>query len=505
MKIKTAALIFLISIMVIGGGYFLARSELFSSNEAKPEIPMAFADPLDIYRTNLIASQQKILDSFHNATRYDIELRIDESMTSFYGNQKVDYTNNEDSPLDKLLFSLIPNTGGDYLHVENIQVNDSHITGSLAYSNSALEIDLEVPLQPGESIQVSMDFSGTVPEKMGGNYGLYIYQHEILALDSFFPIIPVYEEGNWKVQVPPQNADLIYSDAAFFKVRVDAPKELVLVASGSEIEKQIIKDRQIIIFAGGPQRDFYLAGSTRFQEISKKNGEVKISSYYPKEFRRSGELVLETTAKALRVFSERYGQFPYTEYDLVSTPMQAGGMEYSGAAAMALGSYSAGNAASGTYNSDFLEFATVHEAAHQWFFNQVMSNQIDEPWLDEGLAQYLTYVYYLDAYGIKAADQIRALFEGYWSRAENQLIPIGKPAGDYDSVEYAAIIYGRAPLFILELEKRMGEEDFSRFLADYVSEYRWRTVNSQQFQTLAQETCGCELTALFDEWGANDQ
>ena len=176
------------------------------------------------------------------------------------------------------------------------------------------------------------------------------------------------------------------------------------------------------------------------------------------------------------------GRIPYTEYDLVSTPMQAGGMEYSGAAAMALGLYGAGNTASGSPNSDFLEFATAHEAAHQWFFNQVMNDQIKEPWLDEGLAQYLTYVYYLDTYGTKAADQIRAIFEGYWSRAGNQPIPIGMPADDYDEVEYAAIIYGRAPLFILELEKRMGEEVFSRFLADYVNEYRWKTVNTQQFR-----------------------
>jgi aminopeptidase N len=374
-------------------------------------------NPLD--RTNLIASQQKTLDTFQTATRYDIELSIDESLTSFTGYQKVFYTNNEIAPLDKLFFNLVPNTSGDYLQVKNIQIDDSQIKGSLTYLNSALEINLEDPIQPGESIQVSMDFSGKVPEQMGGNYGLYIYQHEILALDSFFPIIPVYEEGSWKVQDPPHNADLIYTDAAFFKVRVEAPKRLVLVSSGSEIDKQIIKDRQIITFAGGPQRDFYLAASPRFKETSRIDGEWKISSFYPEEFRPSGEMVLETTVKAMRVFSERYGPFPYTEYDLVSTPMQAGGMEYSGVAAMAFGLYGAGNTASGSPNSDFLEFATAHEAAHQWFFNQVMNNQIKEPWLDEGLAQYLTYVYYLDTYGTKAADQIRSIFEGYWSRAGN--------------------------------------------------------------------------------------
>ena len=102
----------------------------------------------------------------------------------------------------------------------------------MAFENSALEIDLAKPLQPGESINISMDFSETVPEQMGGNYGLYIFQDDILALDSFFPIIPVYDEKGWNVQDPPRNADLIYTDVAFFEVQVDAPKDLVLVSSG---------------------------------------------------------------------------------------------------------------------------------------------------------------------------------------------------------------------------------------------------------------------------------
>ena len=47
-------------------------------------------------------------------------------------------------------------------------------------------------------------------------------------------------------------------------------------------------------------------------------------------------------------------------------------------------------------NLTFLESVAAHEIAHQWFFNQVMSDQIEEPWLDESLVQYATYLYYVD-------------------------------------------------------------------------------------------------------------
>ena len=240
---------------------------------------------------------------------------------------------------------------------------------------------------------------------------------------------------------------------------------------GSEVENQITDDRRVTRFAGGPQRDFYLAASPGFQSMSNQTAEVRTTSFYAKDLSNSGKRVLQTAEKALRIFSERYGPYPYSELDIVGTPMLAGGMEYSGAAAIGINLYELGKNSGGISNSDLLESATAHEVAHQWFFNQIMNDPIEEPWLDESLAQYLTYIYYLDTYGSEAGDRIKASWEWRWSTTGNASIPIGKPANDYSPEEYAAIIYGRAPFFILELEKRMGEEDFSRFLADYVSEY----------------------------------
>ena len=109
-----------------------------------------------------------------------------------------------------------------------------------------------------------MRFNEVVPSVMGGNYGLFVYTDEILALDAFFPIIPVYNDEGWNVEEPPQNADLIFTDVAFFSVTVDAPKEFVLAAGGKETERVEKAGRQVVTFEGGPQREFYLASSPRF-------------------------------------------------------------------------------------------------------------------------------------------------------------------------------------------------------------------------------------------------
>ena len=89
---------------------------------------------------------------------------------------------------------------------------------------------------------------------------------------------------------------------------------------------------------------------------------------------------------------------------------------------------------------------------------------------------------------VNAADQIRMHLKGIGLELKTSQFRSAKPANDYDPNQYAAIIYGRAPLFILELEKKMGADVFSRFLADYVKKYQWKTADTRQFKSLAQET-----------------
>lgn len=457
-------------------------------------------DPFDIYRKSLIEDFQNDLDDLVYAPQYTLDIQIEDQINKVKGFMEVTYTNQTRSELQEIYFRLIPNSGGNYLAIQDIHVDGVVAEGEFLQQNTLLRIALNAPLLAGENITISMNFSLQVPTEMGGNYGLFIYQEEILALDAFFPIIPAIQKNTWQADELTSNADAIFTDAAFFSVRVSAPKDLILVTSGVEIESHQENDHQVRTFVGGPQRDFYIAASSRFSVASMQVGGTIINSYFPEEYRSIGEKILLNTTQALIFFSERYGHYPYTELDLVSTPMRAGGMEYSGVAALALHLYQSDELISGEPGMVFMESATAHEIAHQWFFNQVMNDPQKEPWLDEGLAQYLTYIYYLDSYGQNAANLFVDSWYGRWRRVDEEQIPIGKPAGDYNDVEYSAIIYGRAPLFMLELEGKMGLENFQKFLREYVDRYRWKIVDAEIFKNLAEEICVCDLTELFNDW-----
>jgi biotin/methionine sulfoxide reductase len=104
----------------------------------------------------------------------------------------------------------------------------------------------------------------------------------------------------------------------------------------------------------------------------------------------------------------------------------------------------------------------VHEVGHQWFYNLVGNDQIDEPWLDESFAQYGAVYYYTNVYGQSAKWNVHAAWESQWDGIGRPDMPVGLPAGAYDRAQYTGVVYGRGPLFIDALAERMGvAEEFT--------------------------------------------
>jgi aminopeptidase N len=147
-----------------------------------------------------------------------------------------------------------------------------------------------------------------------------------------------------------------------------------------------------------------------------------------------------------------------------------------------------------------MESTVAHEVAHQWFYNLVGDDQLDEPWLDESLAQFATLQYYTDEYGAQGAQGFRASLEGRWKSIDDAKIPIGLPVAKYSGQEYSAIVYGRGALFFAALKEKMGASVFDEFMNDYTAQLSWGIATPQFMQTLAEKHCGCDLNPLFKEW-----
>jgi hypothetical protein len=457
-------------------------------------------DDRAIFREGLIDAEQAVLDDLPGATVYHIDLQIPDDFLTLQGREQVRYTNQEDEPLNEVYFRLFPNAAGGEATVSAVKVDNQDVESVYEFENSAIRVPLPAALQPGEQAVIQMDFAVTVPREMGGNYGLFGYFDDVLVLDEFYPVIPVYDDEGWNVEVPPPNADTSYFDASFYVVRVTAPAELTVVASGIEIGRENEGDNQVLTFAAGPARDFYVAASDRYTVVSKTVGETEINSYAFEERAEGAKLALQYAVDALKSYNERFGVYAYTEFDVVSTPMQALGIEYPGIVGITLNLYNPNETVAGLPSRIMMEGTVAHEVAHQWFYNAVGNDQVDEPWLDEAMAQYLTGLYYVDTHGESAARSYRSSWHSRWERVDRADIPIGMPAGSYVNQEYGAIVYGRGPLFVTALAEEMGQEKFDEFLRDYYESHKWGIGTGDAFKQLAEGHCQCDLTALFEEW-----
>ncbi len=452
-----------------------------------------------IFKAGLTSGAAGVLDELPLASTYFISLEIPPDLISgINGHEVVRYYNAEQEPLTKIYFRLFPNFQGGELKVSHLTVDGEIMISSYESSNTALRVDLTRPLKPGESLVLEMDFELTIPTEMGGNYGLYGYFEDVLVLDTFYPMIPVYDDSGWYSQFPQNNGDHTYNDASFYVVQVQAPADLELVSSGVIVDREIKGGTQTTVIASGPSRDFYLAGSREFVEISQQTGDVLVRVHTRPEYSVNQAYALDYAVNAIEILSEEVGPYPYTEFEVMSSPMMALGIEYPGVTSIVVDEFVDGVDLYGMPSEQLLESTLAHETGHMWFYNAVGNDQQNQPWVDEALVQYLTYIYYLDRYG-DGSDYVDS-WEYRWKRVEKADIPIGLPAGEYHGAEYSAIVYGRGPLFFLELEKEYGLDMVMTAIRNYYQENLWGIGYADELRAALEEACACDLSAEFEEW-----
>ena len=457
-------------------------------------------DERALFQTGLVKAERDVLDELPGATCYHIELKVPDGLDRIVAHQEMRYTNREGVSLDEIDLFMMPNYSGGRVVISALTVDDQSLQPAYDYEETLLRILLPQPLPPGEQTSLEIDYVLEIPREMGGKYGLFGYFYDVLVLDTFYPAIAAFDEGEWQVQPPSPNGHPFHLDASYYLVRITAPARLTLVTTGVEVARQVRQGEQVVLLAGGPARDFYIAASERYTKVSKCVGETTVNSYAFRERRDRAQMVLDQTAAALERYNARFGRYPYAEMDIVSTPMRALGVEYPGAMGVSLQLYDPDVDFSGTPSQIYLEATVAHEVAHQWFGNLVGADYADEAWLNEGMAQYATWLYYLDTQGTGAADGFRGSWFGRWDRIDRQEVPLGQSASAFATDAYGAVLYGRAPLFVEALVQEMGESAFDAFIRDYVATHRWQVGSGDTFRSLAEKHCACDLGPLFEDW-----
>jgi hypothetical protein len=482
------------SALVLGWGLVLVVLML-AGCQALPSSPGV--DPLQEYRPALRPGFELSPAQLSALLQYSITVQVDPSLRAFHGVEEVTLPVTGPAGWSDLYFRLYPNLSqfGGSMQVSGARVNGLTVNFGYDAESTAVHLTLPNPLPVGSTAQVWLSFAGEAPQRPPGYYTIFGASEEILTLTNFYPILAGRRDGAWALDIAHPQGDVGFHDAALYRVDVTAPADQVVAATGTIITQTLTPEGWLTTrYVQGPAREFTLVLSRRFQIEEATSYGVRVRSYFLPEHALAGHSALYRALTALQIYSDRFGPYPYSEMAVVEAPLTFHGMEFPGLSLIGTQVYD-------RYLSD-LETLVAHEVAHHWWYNQVGNDQLTSPWLDEGLAEFSMYFYFLDLYGLPAAERLRrSRWEAPVQLAAEQGrdAPIGQAVDAYRG-NYETIIYGKGALFFTRLRAEMGERAFQRLLRLYLERYRWRIATPADFQALAEEVAGRDLAPLFDEW-----
>lgn len=437
------------------------------------------------------------LDLFPDATRYEIELSVGPDMTTVTGHECVTYTNTENIPLDALYLRLFPNTPSysGAMTATNILLDGQPVVPIIELDGSALHFPLDPPLEPNAWLDLTLDFIAVVPTDADRGYWQFGYYDGVLALANVYPLIPVYDDEGWNVEIAPPYGDAIYSETSFYDVRITAPADMTLIASGDCAPSTSGSDGdKTWTCATGPMRDFNAILGPDYRVESQVVEGVTVNSFFYSSHRRAGGRVLDWAVETVRLFT-RFGAYPFAELDVVETSNRAGGIEYPGLVVV--------NTAFYEPIGESLEWIVVHEVIHQWWYSLVGNDQVDEPWLDEALVQYSTLLYFEDRYGAEMAAE---LLEGTFQQAYESLVesdrdmPVGLSIAAYSEQDYGPVVYQKGPLYFHALRREVGDANFREILRTYFARNRYAIATPEDWLAAVAAVTGDEHRAIYERW-----
>ena len=359
--------------------------------------------------------------------------------------------------------------------------------------HTVVRFDLPAPVAPGASTVMDIDFLTKLPRVIArtGYFGSF----HLVA--QWFPKIGVLElpgergatAPRWNVHEHHQESEF-YADFGNYDIKLTAPKDYTIGATG-ELQAPPVEKNGMLThhYVQGDVHDFAWTADNRsakpLQDTWTGAGspKVAISVIYPPEMKASATAALKATKDSLAYFSRTLGPYPYKTLTVVVPPFnatEAGGMEYPTFFTV-VGETKVEPKTIAEFEIDFV---TIHEFGHGYFYGILASNEHEEPMLDEGLNEYWNHRMLVerkqDVYPVTPFMKmigITASVKGFdGDRAatprEEPADPVGENA--YDRLQGIGPAYVRTATMMRDLEARLGQEATERAFKEYYKRWKFR-------------------------------
>lgn len=395
-----------------------------------------------------------------------LDLTYDEENGIISGKAAYKFVNATNSVLNEVVFNLYPNVfdgkndifkgerksdifyegeslGG--IKIDSVTSAEMPLAFSFSENNLLLKVATN-EIFPEDEKTIEIEFSTTLPK---ANHRLGITEKTINLAD-FYPTLCKLTENGFVYPEYCDVGDPFFADCIDFSVSISVPSSYAAACSGEPTKTVIDGERTNYSFELTNGRYFTLALSDKFNVSAVKSGDTDIYCYSVSE----NEGLLEEVKNCFEFYVKSFGAYTYKTFSVAETGLDLLGAEFSGMCFI-----------NEKAKADEKTRAALHETAHEWWGTVVGTDQINEAFLDEGLAEYSVYLYYLSSGKTEQTKQmIDAAKAAYKSFFEINSIFAGKvntamnrPLKDFKSeAEYVAIAYDKSLIMFTELEKTIG-------------------------------------------------
>lgn len=277
---------------------------------------------------------------------------------------------------------------------------------------------------------------------------------------------------------------------ARFRLEVETPELFRAVTAGRMASEQVESGKRVTTWTiEHPVRGLALSAAPYVVQ-SIEGGDIPISTYFLPASRSLSETYLEAAQGYLKLYTERFGPYPFSKFAVVENFFPTG---YGFPSYTLLGST--------VIRLPFITRTSLgHEVAHSWWGNCVFVDGSRGNW-SEGLATYVADHFYQERESLEAARQYRMqILRNYATLApEKEDFPLRRFLGR-TSPASRSIGYGKGAMVFHMARCLIGEDSFWGGLRDVVQTRRFQEASWADFAEAFGKRANRDLAAFFTQW-----
>jgi hypothetical protein len=409
-----------------------------------------------------------------------------------------------------------------YCALREVRFEGRALQGHHGEDETVYWLSLPRTVAPGETIRLEVQWESRFPRlaARSGWSGSSPEGSGFLMGAQWFPKVGVYQGDAWNCHAYHASTEF-FADFGVYDVDLSLPGNLVLAHTGTQVRPAspdpAVSGNVLRQLHAEDVHDFAWAAAPAgsWQVETRPYRGIQVQYFFPPRDRAGLDRQQAAVQAALKHSAEWFQSYPYPVLSVLDVPKEAAGadgMEYPTLFTAGMRPFEPS-----PLRADLdlpawphrihggPEEVAIHEFGHQYFQGLLASNEVEEPWLDEGFTSWFTRKTLERSYQSLFASrrfQVGTDYPSwldYWSAPSvDPVTQVGFQMLDYGS--YARSAYDKPVLILDQLEAMLGRPVMDRVMKAYTDEMAFRHPSRQDFKRIAERVSGRDLGAFWRDF-----